>query len=571
MDNTTDPRGTPMRRTTRSAVVNAAVGLTALVSCVLPSSLVVAGSASAATATVTASTVRTAASTTVYSGGVVNLTTSAAAKQAKALATTDPAGAAAAATLAKYPTAMWLGEWTTGSTLVTALQNATAQATAAGRTAVFVTYAIPDRDCGGYSAGGFTEASYDSWVDTIAATLKGTRSTVIVEPDSLAMLAGGNCSASLATQRYRILNREVTAFTAAGVASYLDAGNSNWIKPATMAATLKSAGVANARGFFSNVANYYPVANEVAYDDQVSALLGGKHYVIDTSRDGQGWKGTWCNAPGAGLGETPRVVSNGTALDALLWIKTPGESDGTCNGGPAAGNWYSAYAQALVKNAVLGAPATSTAPASSAAATTIGNLDSVAVVPGGVQVVGWSLDRSKPSSTAAVTITEDRSTVATLSASLSRPDVDRVYGDGAAHGFSGIVRAAAGKHTICAASGGTVLRCIAVSVPAAGPTGHLDSVASTAAGRISVVGWTFDRDAVGSALRVRITTSGATARTTTADRTRTDVGRVYGVGSAHGISITYAVQAGRRKVCATAINIGSGSNTSLGCVTVTVR
>ena len=29
--------------------------------------------------------------------------------------------------------------------------------------------------------------------------------------------------------------------------------------------------------------------------------------------------------------------NDGSGLDALLWIKLPGESDGTCNGGPAAG------------------------------------------------------------------------------------------------------------------------------------------------------------------------------------------------------------------------------------------
>ena len=31
-------------------------------------------------------------------------------------------------------------------------------------------------------------------------------------------------------------------------------------------------------------------------------------------------------------------------VDAFLWIKTPGESDGTCSGGPAAGKWWGEYA-----------------------------------------------------------------------------------------------------------------------------------------------------------------------------------------------------------------------------------
>jgi len=38
-------------------------------------------------------------------------------------------------------------------------------------------------------------------------------------------------------------------------------------------------------------------------------------------------------------------------IDAYLWIKRPGESDGTCNGGPAAGGWWIAGALELARNA----------------------------------------------------------------------------------------------------------------------------------------------------------------------------------------------------------------------------
>jgi endoglucanase len=347
-----------MRSTVRTAISGLiAVVITAGALTTLPALTASAATpAAAATPFVTSATVHSARSTTVFGNGAYLSPTSQPAQQATKLATTDPAGAAAAAAIAQYPIATWLGEWTTGSTLTSTLQKATAGAAAAGTTAVFVTYAIPDRDCGGYSSGGFDETTYDSWVDTIASTLAGTRSAVIVEPDSLAMLAGSSCSSSVAAQRFRILNREVSAFSAAGVPSYLDAGNSNWVRPATMASLLQQAGVANARGFSSNVANYYPTANEQAYDEQISALTGGAHYVIDTSRNGQGWRGTWCNGPGAGLGATPRVVDDGTALDALLWVKTPGASDGSCSGAPDAGVWYSAYAQALVANADLDSP-----------------------------------------------------------------------------------------------------------------------------------------------------------------------------------------------------------------------
>ncbi|MFD6370991.1 glycoside hydrolase family 6 protein, partial [Streptomyces roseolus] len=65
------------------------------------------------------------------------------------------------------------------------------------------------------------------------------------------------------------------------------------------------------------------------------------HFVIDTSRNGLGaWvpepgKYTgdpeiWCNAPGRGLGPRPTANTGVPLVDAYLWIKIPGESDGSC-------------------------------------------------------------------------------------------------------------------------------------------------------------------------------------------------------------------------------------------------
>ncbi|MGN6406751.1 MAG: glycoside hydrolase family 6 protein [Curtobacterium sp.] len=426
-----------------------------------------------AVAATSATTIRAAAASSLYASGPYRSDTSEAAKQASALATSDPSGAAAAQTIAKYPVAIWLGDWTQGATLTRTIDQAIAGAERTGTTAVFVTYAIPQRDCGGYSAGGFDEATYDAWVDQIVARVAGHRAAVIVEPDSLAMLSNTACSETLDAQRYRILAREVAAFTAAGVPAYLDAGNSNWVPPAVMASRLNSAGVQRARGFFTNVANYYPTAQEQAYAEKVSAVTGGSHYVIDTSRNGQGWRGTWCNGPGSGLGTTPRVVSDGSGLDALLWVKTPGASDGTCNGGPAAGKWWSAFAKSLVANARLGTPVATAAPARTA--------------------------------------------------------------------------------------------------PSVAPTAHRDRVASTAKRRVTVSGWTFDRDDLTKPVTVRVTVGGKVVGTATANTSRPDVDRVHRVGRNHGFQATVAVSSGKRSVCLTAVGIGRGGDTSMGCTTVTVR
>ncbi|WP_144752398.1 glycoside hydrolase family 6 protein [Curtobacterium pusillum] len=456
-----------MRRTTLLGTTGALSALLALTAAAL--------TPTTASAAVSAATIRSASAATLYGAGPYRSDTSEAARQATALATSDPAGAAAARTIAQYPVATWLGDWTQGATLTKTIDAAVAGAERTGTTPVFVTYAIPQRDCGGYSAGGFDEATYDAWVDQIAARLTGHRAAVVVEPDSLAMLSNAACSATLDQQRYRILSREVDAFTAAGVPAYLDAGNSNWVPPAVMAARLDSAGVRRARGFFTNVANYYPTAQEQAYAEKVSAATGGSHYVVDTSRNGRGWRGTWCNGPGSGLGTSPRVVADGTGLDALLWVKTPGASDGTCNGGPAAGKWWSTFAQALVANAQLGTQAT--APAATPA----------------------------------------------------------------------------------------------VPAPAVAPTAHRDRIASGASRRVTVSGWAFDRDDLSKAVTMRVVVAGKVVGTTAARTSRPDVDRVYGVGPSHGFTVTVAVPSGRRSVCLTAVGIGRGGDTSIGCATVIVR
>ena len=302
------------------------------------------------TATTTSSTIRTASPATVYAGGLHVEQQGPAATAASQLAAQGrTADAAAARTIAAQPIAVWLGSWYDDAMLVTVIQRTVAAAEKKGTTPVFVTYDIPGRDCGGYSAGGATsDAAYLAWNGKVASALAGHRAVVLVEPDSLGHLDA--CPAMTAT-RTATLAAAVGAFSRAGVPAYLDGGNSNWVKPADMAARLRAAGVDQARGFFTNVANYYPVDQERAYAEQVSAATGGARYVIDVSRNGRGWKGTWCNAPGAGLGQTPRVATSGaTRLDALLWVKTPGASDGTCNGGPAAGVWFPEYATALVAN-----------------------------------------------------------------------------------------------------------------------------------------------------------------------------------------------------------------------------
>ena len=207
------------------------------------------------------------------------------------------------------------------------------------RTPLVALYAIPGRDCGSYSAGGLSPAEYKKWVRQIAKGLKGMHAMAILEPDALGHY--GACSGQ--GDRLGLLRYATKKLSKAGVWVYIDAAHTAWIKPSVMTRRLIKAGVRMARGFSVNVASFVRTDLEKKYAKKILKGLrkrgvGKKHYVMDTSRNGNGQAtgNDWCNPTHARIGRPPEVVAQ-RKLDAYLWVKTPGESDGPCNGGPYAG------------------------------------------------------------------------------------------------------------------------------------------------------------------------------------------------------------------------------------------
>lgn len=267
------------------------------------------------------------------------------------------ADAALLAKAAAQGSARWLGPQDATVTVASSVRTYAATAAAAGQTPVLVTYAIPDRDCGGLSAGGFaTAGEYRAWIDQVAAGVARAKAVVVVEPDALLHLERcGDRDARLAMLRYA-----VTTLTRAGAEVYLDAASSNsfgWgtVALRDMALRLRAAGVDEGAGFAVNTSNFQRSEHEVAYGRYLSALLGGASFVVDTSRNGNGAlagpDGTvWCNPDGRALGSPPRATLDGPHV-ADVWIKTVGLSDGTCAGGPAAGRLWEEYLLGLASRA----------------------------------------------------------------------------------------------------------------------------------------------------------------------------------------------------------------------------
>jgi hypothetical protein len=270
-------------------------------------------------------------------------------RQADAWRASRPADAAEMDKIAAQPQADWFGDWS--GDIAKAVGDRVATIRAAGALPVLVAYDIPLRDCGSYSSGGASSPSaYQSWIRSFAGALGSGRTVVILEPDAL---AGMDClSASDQATRLSLLRDAVSVLSShQGTAVYLDAGHSRWQSASEIASRLKNAGVDQAQGFSLNVSNFLTTGEERDYGDAVSAAAGGKHFVVDTSRNGLGSNGEWCNPSGRALGDRATASTGDPLADAYLWIKRPGESDGTCNGGPPAGQWWADYALGLAQRA----------------------------------------------------------------------------------------------------------------------------------------------------------------------------------------------------------------------------
>jgi endoglucanase len=265
------------------------------------------------------------------------------------------------------------GRWFTNANPSTTTSDVTsyvAGANAANQIPLLVAYAIPNRDCGGASAGGTTDLNaYANWVRAFASGLGTKTAVVLLEPDSLALqscLDGAGIAA-----RDNALASAVTTIKQANPAAkvYLDAGHSAWNSAGEQANRLVAAGVRNADGFYTNVSNFRTTADEVNYGRNVLNAIGGSnlHQVIDTSRNGKGPNGSeWCDPAGRGVGVAPTTTTGESTVDAFVWAKPPGEADGCA---ASAGTFSADLAYQLALNGVVpSAPPSSSSPSPSRSA-----------------------------------------------------------------------------------------------------------------------------------------------------------------------------------------------------------
>jgi endoglucanase len=257
-----------------------------------------------------------------------------------------PQDAALLERIAREPVALWISR----EHARPASHRLAVEARRSGRVPVLVAYDIPHRDC--HEGGARTSAAYRAYIRDMAAGIGRPPAAVVLEPDALAAM---DClNAAQRRQRTSLMHwavRTLNARTRAAV--YIDGGNAIWKRPAVMAPRLRAAGVREARGFSVNVSNFVQTDRSIAFArDLANRIGGGVKAVIDVGRNGNGPSGDMCNPPGRALGVAPRTTDTGDpVVDALLWIKPPGQSDGTCNGGPGGGVFWVEYALGLARRA----------------------------------------------------------------------------------------------------------------------------------------------------------------------------------------------------------------------------
>ena len=266
--------------------------------------------------------------------------------------------------IASQPATRWLSNFNL-ATIQSEVSTYVGAAAGAGQVPALTVYGIPNRDCGGASAGGAPDLTqYQTWVSRIAQGLAGRTTLILLEPDSIALQT---ClSSSEITARDQALAAATRTLKAAGAKVYLDGGHSAWNSGAEQGRRLSEAGVGDADGFYTNASNFQSTANEAAFGRSVlNALSGrginGKRQVIDTSRNG-GAAGDWCGDDNTDrrIGRYPTLDTGDANIDAYLWIKPPGEADGCAY---AAGSFQPALAASLATGAAT--PPTTAPPSSS--------------------------------------------------------------------------------------------------------------------------------------------------------------------------------------------------------------
>lgn len=272
---------------------------------------------------------------------------------------------------ARFGSFSWGTQWVPSIGIAVSRYLARAAATAPGTVPLLATYRLVHGQCkrGGKGDTPADQAAYHSFMTGLAQGIGSYRAVLFLEMDAL-ITSPCLDRQGLAT-RINELSDAINVLTATDphLVVYLDAGAADALHSRDAANLLRRAGVARIQGFLVNATHFDWTSKEIKYGTQISRMIGGKHFVVNTGTNGEGplrpqnivknGLEVLCNPTGRGLGPTPTTRTGSPLVDMFAWTTNPGETGGRCSdqpdlemqGGPGVGAYWPAYAQMLVKNA----------------------------------------------------------------------------------------------------------------------------------------------------------------------------------------------------------------------------
>ena len=212
-----------------------------------------------------------------------------------------------------------------------------------------VIYSIPNRDLGHHSKGGAdSDDEYLRFIQEFCNAIGDKSPIVIYEPDCIPHMEQMGFIDGL--DRMKLIKASVELLSRTSAKVYLDIGHPKWLSVPKAVSYLTMCDVHKVRGFALNTSNYYATSTCYKYGKSISQRLKDKHFIIDTSRNGNGANKDHFNPYGRAIGQTPTTDTCDEIVDAYLWVKVPGESDGRVNGGPKAGRFSHNLALDLINN-----------------------------------------------------------------------------------------------------------------------------------------------------------------------------------------------------------------------------
>lgn len=209
----------------------------------------------------------------------------------------------------------------------------------------------------------------------------------------------------------------------------------------------------------------------------------------------------------------------------------------------------------------------------------VGSVDQVGSDGATVIVDGWAMDPDSSTTSISVAVYRDGTGLSWYPTTMTRVDVNNVYGVSGQHGFGiSIPDQPGGDHTYCVyaldneGQGNPQIGCksVHVSVPHA-PVSTLELVAA-AGQKVNIIGWSFDPDSAETPNYVALYRNGIGVGWFKADQSRPDVNAAYAIPGQHGFSIALTGEpVGDNSYCLYAIdNESKSGNPSISCRSVQV-